>query len=297
MAAGLLAAPLAARADLGLRSTPAEPRLGDLLILSFDADLAGVDRVPAALFDQHFDFLRVGARRFRGLVPVPMDIQARAHELEIALPSRTEVHSISVVDRPWQSSELKVSRRFTEAPTGARAARIRRERAQWNDAFLERATTPKHQGPFIRPVDGPVTAVFGTKRIFNGALASRHYGLDLNGRTGTPVNALGGGTVVMDSMRFSTGGTLMIDHGGGLFSAYFHLSRRDKVVGEVVSAGERIGLVGKSGRVTGPHLHLAVIVRVDGLVDGTLRPRHLYVDPEPVLGLILDGDPSAAAGR
>ena len=132
--------------------------------------------------------------------------------------------------------------------------------------------------PTRRPIK---TSVFGTKRTFNGQLKSRHYGLDMRGATGDPVAAIAPGRVVLSGMRFYSGGTLVVDHGGGLFSLYFHLSKRTVEVGAAVEGGERIGAVGASGRVTGPHLHLSLAVRAEPLEGGPVRG--LYVDPEPVL--------------
>jgi murein DD-endopeptidase MepM/ murein hydrolase activator NlpD len=123
--------------------------------------------------------------------------------------------------------------------------------------------------------------VYGTRRVFNGELKSRHYGLDLRGRVGTPVFSVLGGRVVLVAERFFSGGTVVVDHGGGLFSLYFHLSRWNVKVGDAVARGARIGAVGRSGRVTGPHLHLGVAVRAEP-GDGA-APRGLFVDPEPIL--------------
>ncbi|MEO1335269.1 MAG: peptidoglycan DD-metalloendopeptidase family protein, partial [Myxococcota bacterium] len=89
------------------------------------------------------------------------------------------------------------------------------------------------------------------------------------------------GRVVMSDMRWGSGGTLILDHGGGLFTSYFHLSKRHVENGQVVRRGERIGDVGKSGRVTGPHLHFGVAIRAvwaEGKRKG--EARSLYVDPE-----------------
>ena len=99
----------------------------------------------------------------------------------------------------------------------------------WNSMFYELASKPKYNGAFVRPVTGRTTAVFGTKRTFNDQLQTRHEGLDLEGRTGTPIFAMAAGRVVMSSMRFVSGGTTTIDHGNGLFTSYFHMSKRRRL--------------------------------------------------------------------
>ena len=119
-----------------------------------------------------------------------------------------------------------------------------------------------------------------------------HYGVDLNGKIGTPVRASAAGRVVMSSMRWGSGGTLILDHGGGLYTVYFHLSKRRVEVGSEVQRGQRIGDIGRSGRVTGPHLHFGVAIRAayaEGKRAGQVRS--LYVDPEGFWALSLGVSP------
>ncbi len=286
--AGLLA--VAGVAEAGVRLDPESPRRGDLLIVYFDHALDGIERVPAELFDHRFEFVRVEAGRFRAAVAVPLELEPKTYSMRIVLPAETLEHPVTVAPREWNRSELTVAKKFTEQPTGQLAVRIAKETAEWDALFLERPTSWKHMGELVRPVDGEVTAIFGTRRIFNKTLESRHLGLDLGGVTGTPIVALAGGQVVMSSMRFKTGGTLVVDHGGGLFSAYFHMSRRDVDLRDRVEAGELLGLVGKSGRVTGPHLHLSVMVRMESVEDGVLKTVGPFVDPEAILGMSLGSD-------
>jgi murein DD-endopeptidase MepM/ murein hydrolase activator NlpD len=105
------------------------------------------------------------------------------------------------------------------------------------------------------PVPGKPTGIFGERRFFNGQPRSPHPGLDLKAATGTPVLAAGAGRVALACDLYWTGGTVVIDHGGGLFTVYGHLSKVEVAEGTVVEAGARVGLSGATGRVTGPHLH------------------------------------------
>jgi murein DD-endopeptidase MepM/ murein hydrolase activator NlpD len=97
--------------------------------------------------------------------------------------------------------------------------------------------------------------VFGTRRFFNDEPRSPHPGLDLRAAEGTPVRCSGPGTVVVADDLYYSGGTVVVDHGGGLFTLYAHLSSIDAVEGATVAAGEIVGRSGSTGRVTGPHLH------------------------------------------
>ena len=116
--------------------------------------------------------------------------------------------------------------------------------------------TPSFQ--FISPVQGRITSPFGKQRFINGLARSAHLALDLNGSNGTPIIAPLKGKVVLVGDYFYTGHTLILDHGHGLFSSYAHMSEIKAKVGDLVGQSDEIGLVGSTGRVTGPHLHWTV---------------------------------------
>lgn len=125
-------------------------------------------------------------------------------------------------------------------------------------AFAETADKPLWSGSFLPPVKSPPTDSFGTRRMFNGKLASIHKGMDFRAASGTPVVAGNSGTVVLAQPLYFEGNCVMIDHGLGLMSISMHLSRIDVKPGQQVTRGQRIGLSGATGRVTGPHLHWAI---------------------------------------
>jgi murein DD-endopeptidase MepM/ murein hydrolase activator NlpD len=110
-------------------------------------------------------------------------------------------------------------------------------------------------GTFIRPVDGVVTSPYGKGREFNGEVQSRHYGVDLDGDTGTPVYAPNRAVVALTDDTYYGGQLIYLDHGRGLVTGYLHLSEILVAQGDTVTQGQLIGKVGASGRVTGPHLH------------------------------------------
>jgi len=150
---------------------------------------------------------------------------------------------------------LAVAPRFAE-PVSAAAARIRRENARSRQVSLASRNHPRQwQGPFHLPRASRITSAFGAARVYNGEVRSRHLGTDFAGAVGTPVLAAGRGVIALVANFYLAGKTVYIDHGQGLVTAYFHLSRAEVTVGDTVVAGQRIGGVGQSGRVTGPHLH------------------------------------------
>ena len=134
--------------------------------------------------------------------------------------------------------------------------------ADWivlNDAKAIDSAEPGFAKAAVWPVLGPISGVFGSQRILNGKPKSPHRGVDVVAAVGTPVNSMLGGVVtVADSDMYYTGGTVMVDHGHGLQSLYAHLSSLSVDVGQRLHAGEKLGEIGATGRVTGPHLHLGL---------------------------------------
>jgi murein DD-endopeptidase MepM/ murein hydrolase activator NlpD len=116
--------------------------------------------------------------------------------------------------------------------------------------------TPRLWEPrFELPRASRITSVYGTAREYNGELSSRHMGTDFAGRVGEPVHAAARGLVALVADFYLAGRAVYLDHGEGLVTGYFHLSRIDVSEGDTVVMGSRIGAVGRTGRVTGPHLH------------------------------------------
>jgi len=113
---------------------------------------------------------------------------------------------------------------------------------------------------FIVPMDSKITSDFGKARIYNGSLKSYHGGTDFRASEGTQLIACNSGKVVLAKDRFYSGGSVIIDHGHGIYSCYFHMSKLEVKEGAMVKKGEAIGLSGSSGRVTGPHLHFGIRV-------------------------------------
>ena len=107
---------------------------------------------------------------------------------------------------------------------------------------------------FDWPAEGPISSVYGSQRILNGEPREAHYGVDIAAPEGTPIHAPVPGVVTLAEELYLSGNTMIIDHGHGVSTCYLHMSRQDVKVGDALKRGVRIGLVGKTGRVTGPHL-------------------------------------------
>jgi len=115
--------------------------------------------------------------------------------------------------------------------------------------------------PFIYPMNSKITSDFGTARMFNNSLKSFHSGTDFRTRVGNPIYATNDGVVAIAKDRYYAGNSVVIDHGEGIYSCYYHLSVLHVKIGEKVKQGDKLGLSGATGRVSGPHLHYAMMVQ------------------------------------
>lgn len=173
---------------------------------------------------------------------------------------------VEVVDPRYPSRELQVASKFVDPPRA-----VQRQMKADREAF-ERAThqpfgPARFKGDFQWPRQARITAPYGDLRVFNGKKQSQHYGVDLDGPIGSPVFAANDGKVVLVRDCYASGKTVIVDHGAGLYTLYFHLSAYRVKQGQTVKRGQRLGDVGATGRVTGPHLHWSV--KADELyVDG-----------------------------
>ena len=174
----------------------------------------------------------------------------------------------------YKSGKLSVAPKFVEPPPEA-MAEIKAEVELKKRVFALSAEQPLWAGAFSAPVGAEATDSFGTRRMFNGKLASIHQGMDFRAATGTPVHAGNSGTVVLARKLYYEGNCVVVDHGLGLSTISMHLSRIDVAEGQHVKKGQQLGLSGATGRVTGPHLHWAV------------RWEGAYLDPAKLLKLDL----------
>ncbi len=148
--------------------------------------------------------------------------------------------------------------------------------AEWQKllGIAARVTPQKWDGPFIRPVEAAITSVFGTRRSYNdGPPGIPHEGADFGAALATPILAANAGTVVLSDTWYVRGNAVVIDHGLGVFSGYYHMSQRLGEPGQTVAKGQVIGLVGETGLATGPHLHWDMIAQgahTDGMAWTTL---------------------------
>jgi murein DD-endopeptidase MepM/ murein hydrolase activator NlpD len=232
---------------------------------------AAVTAVRVTVFGRTVTAGHEGAS-WRVLVGIDLDTSAGDYPMlvEAALPSgvtATERRVITIGQKEFPTRLLRVNPRFVTPPRSVRP-RIEREAATLAEIFAAEDDEPRWPGMFVVPIDGAVVSGFGVRSVFNGEPRAAHGGADFASPTGTPVAAPGDGIVVLAAELYFTGSTIVLAHGGGVYSLLAHLSRRDVTTGEAVTRGQVVGAVGATGRATGPHLHWTVrlhTARVDPL--------------------------------
>ncbi len=216
-------------------------------------------------FDAAVPAVQVDARHWRALVGIDLDTAPGEYPIRIEAvlaggATATEEQPLPVGAKDFPTRELSVAPKFVNPPASVER-RITRERQRLGAIFRTIGPTPRWRGPFVRPIEVTVISGFGVRSVYNGEARAPHGGADFASPSGTPIAAPGGGTVVLAEPLYFTGHTVVLDHGLGLVSLFAHLSRIDVAVGDEVAVGRRLGLVGATGRVTGPHLHWTVRLR------------------------------------
>ena len=251
-----------------LAISPARPAPGAIVVLTLQTPDSLQDpavRITGTMSGEQLHFRKASAGHWHAMGPIKVDAVGEIPADVIVERSSGKSDTVSAiatlpVPKPAKGRgkprTLAVSPRFTNPLSAETEARIARENATARQ-LGRRAhdTPPMWTSPFLRPRDAAVTSGFGSGRAFNGTLTSRHLGVDFRGGIGAPIRAANRGVVALVDDFFLAGNVIYIDHGGGVVTSYFHLSKALVATGDRVERGQEIGLIGATGRVTGPHLH------------------------------------------
>jgi murein DD-endopeptidase MepM/ murein hydrolase activator NlpD len=281
----VLLAPLTSRADPvadpdALRVAPTEARPGQLVVLSLPS-MKGRACPSGFVGERAVRFHLLGGK-CQALLGLPVEQEPGEMPVRLGSAASRPLAALTVLPAAFNVRELTVAKKFVQPPASVKK-RMQADREAFARAFSQKLEGPLFSSNFDWPRRDVMTAPFGDLRTFNGKKQSQHFGMDIDGRTGDPIVAANDGVVVMVRDNYAAGQTVMLHHGLDLYTTYFHLSEMDVKVGQKVKKGELLGKVGKTGRVTGAHLHFGV--KVGGL----------YVDPTSVLQADLFGEPLAAA--
>ena len=260
LALACVAAP-AATTKIELGSVAAVP-------LPIDAVAARVNGEPVLVLQGH------------AIVAAGLDAEPGPRKLEVETLTDTATLPYEVVHRDYPEQRLRTTNRRMVNPDPADLERINRETATMRAAYALRTPVTESPMPFLKPVQGRHSSVFGLRRFWNDQPRSPHSGLDIAANTGTPIESPAPGIVAATGDYFFNGNTVLVDHGGGLVTMYCHMHTIGVEEGQAVARGDVLGQVGATGRSTGPHLHWSVSL-------GGVR-----VDPERMMAVLnsLDGD-------
>ena len=223
----------------------------------------GVTGARVRFRDQLAEFFPVEGEGLFGIIAVNMDLPPRAYEFSVLAfmetGDRVTVRgqfNVTLGGFIRQDFELTSDRAFLADPQIERVEFARLDSVQ-DDVTPERSWA---DGGFQIPIDSEITSPFGAFRIINENTETRHTGWDVRAPVGTPIMAMGAGTVAFAGLMDIRGNHVIIDHGYGIYSGYSHLSQVHVTRGQPITRGQIIGMTGNTGRSNGPHLHWEVTV-------------------------------------
>ena len=201
--------------------------------------------------------------------------ESKSHELVISsVNGDRTAKTLTPQKRSYNIQRIEGIKKSIMQPDPKAVARSKKDNRQITTARKVSSDTDYFAKGFIAPIDGTITGVYGSQRVYNGVPKNPHFGLDYAGKIGDPVKAPAAGTVLLwVPDMFYNGGALIIDHGLGITTTFIHLSKSYVKAGDKVEQGQVVAAVGNSGRTTGPHL------------DWRINWFNMKIDPALVLNL------------
>ena len=247
-----------------LKVAPANPQPGDVLTLTIYPKAGEkIEGVGMAAFDtDNIKFYGHDGGLVRGYVGFPFDRHAGNFPLQarVMVNGHEQILSTSIAARArnYPTQRITMSNKGTASKMHATDA-LRAEKIYVQSKMKDSYAAPLWSGNWIMPVQGATSSGYGRRRYVNGKWWGQHNGSDIKAPTGRTVVAMNSGRVVLsDYLPALRGNCIVVDHGCNVFSVYMHLSKRDVAAGDAIGKGEKIGEVGATGFVTGPHLHFEV---------------------------------------
>ncbi len=245
----LLAASLPASAI----ELPKESRVpGGIAIIQ----LPDSNKEPIVYYD-NYRVTVIKDKQWQAIVGIPLDASQGKQTLNVRINNVESKLSFDISDKQYRTQQLTVAPRMAN-PSKEDLKRIAKETKRTEAALTHYTESLQPGFDFPQPVEGTPSDSYGSRRIFNGEARKPHSGMDIPAPIGASIKSPADGIVVETGSYFFNGNTVFIDHGHGLATMYCHLSKIEVKVGQHVKQGEEIGLVGATGRVTGPHLHFGV---------------------------------------
>jgi len=224
-------------------------------------------------------------KKVYALVPISYYQKPDYKEIEIRFLENHKIKKqyilIDIEDGKYKKEKIKVQKSKVNPKSKKIQTRTSTEYKNAMKIYGKITNESYIDSKFIMPVDSIITSDFGKARVYNNTLKGYHSGTDFRAKIGTPILASNDGVVVLAKNRFYAGNSIIIDHGHGIYSCYYHLSKFRVKKGDKVKKSQIIGLSGDTGRITGPHLHFSMRVygvQVDPLQFIKLINQKLYKD-------------------
>ncbi len=232
------------------------------LVQVHTTDERALSQVQAIVFGRPVPFFAVEGEGFYGLIAVNMEQAPRDYPISFDVAfedgeQRTVETTLKVSLGQFISQDVFIPE---DRLYLVDAVMERNEFARIESVIANGIPEPLWRGPWVYPTQGRRASPFGVFRTFNESVPARHTGWDMNVPLGTPIQAMGAGRVAFAGQLDIRGNYVLIDHGGGVFSGYAHMSQVHVTRGQTVSQGQIIGVVGSTGRSSGPHMHWEIIV-------------------------------------
>lgn len=247
-------------------TTPVRIKQGDLIYFSIEAGPQATS-VQGELRHRTIPFFKADSPgQFGAFIGVDMADPPSREDLRVDISLddgnvQQRHYPVKVVPVHFAIQKLTVPKNYVDLDAKT-LKRVKEEQKKILASF-DKVTHEKFwKGPFLMPVEGKIAGTFGLRRIINGEPRSPHSGEDIHAPRGTDVLAANEGVVALVGNFFFSGNSIVLDHGLGLYTMYFHLDEVDVTEGQKVHKGAVLGKVGSTGRATGPHLHWGV--RIDG---------------------------------
>lgn len=217
---------------------------------------------------------------WHALVGISLSAKAGKHSIISKIDSSNSTYDFSVAEKHYETQHITIKDKRKVSPNAEDLKRIKRERkkinaalAHWDETFYAKSIQ------LDLPAQGPLSSPFGLRRFFNKQPRKPHSGIDIAAPIGTPITAPANGKVILTGDFFFNGNSVFLDHGQGLITMYCHMDAIDVKEGEIINRGEKLGTIGMTGRVTGPHLHWSVSMN------------NARIDPNLVVPVLQQKDP------
>ena len=227
---------------------------GGVVIIPLENNQTNNAKRPDVKFNKQQVMITRNNKQWFAIVGIPLSLKPGEHHLMVdnnKLP-------FTIQDKAYKTQHLTIKNKRKVNPNNTDMERINKERPIIRRAFKHWTDTDDIFFEFAAPVKGVKSSSFGSRRVFNGQPRRPHSGMDIAAPQGSLVSAPANGKVIEAGDYFFNGNSVFIDHGQGLISMYCHLDKIDVTPGQTVNTGDKIGEVGMTGRVTGPHLHWTV---------------------------------------